>query len=62
MRERTQQLGIKGGAGQEVFGTRRCRNSYGVITRELYNPAVHRGLPNVTDPVSGKLYVVNIIE
>ncbi|KAK1086943.1 hypothetical protein LTR33_001309 [Friedmanniomyces endolithicus] len=62
VRERTQQLGIKGGAGQEVFGTRRCRNSYGVITRELYNPAVHRGLPNVTDPVSGKLYVVNIIE
>jgi len=62
VRERTQQLGIKGGAGQEVFGTRRCRNSYGVITRELYNPAVHRGLPSVADPVSGKPYVVNMIE
>jgi len=62
VRERTQQLGNKGLAGQEVFGTRRCRNSYGVITRELYDPAIHNRLPTVMDPVSGKQYVVNIIE
>lgn len=62
MKERTQQLGTPAAAGQDVFQTRRCRNSYGTITRGLYDPMKHQGLPFTTDSKDGRQWVEHVIE
>ncbi|KAK5707217.1 hypothetical protein LTR17_020906 [Elasticomyces elasticus] len=49
-------------SGQEVFGTRRCRNSYGVAVRVLYDPKRHKGLPFVTDPNTKRQWVENMVD
>lgn len=60
VRERTQQLGRSSVEGQEVFNTRRCRNSYGVVVRSLYNEAKHKGLTTVKD--GDRVWVEGAIE
>lgn len=62
MRERTQQLGIDTMVGQEVFGSRRCRNSYGVAVRIAYDELRHKGLPVFTDPHDNRRWVDNLVE
>ncbi|KAK3655219.1 hypothetical protein LTR56_003640 [Elasticomyces elasticus] len=64
VRERTQQLGFKSSAvpGREVFRTRRCRNSYGVALRVLYDPIRHKELPFVTDPSTNQRWVENVVQ
>ncbi|KAK5170090.1 uncharacterized protein LTR77_004674 [Saxophila tyrrhenica] len=62
VKERTQQLGVDSSRGQEVFTTRRCRNSYGVLVRHPYNEAEHKGLPTVTNANNKRPYVVDIVE
>lgn len=60
--ERTQQLGKVSQPGLEVFRTRRCRNSYGVVVREPYNPDRHKGLPVATNKYTGQKFVEELIE
>ncbi|KAK5125179.1 hypothetical protein LTR85_000855 [Meristemomyces frigidus] len=62
VRERTQRLGTPVAAGPEVFETRRCRNSYGAIVRELYNDSKHRGLPIVQDMHDGRQWVDHVVD
>ena len=61
VKERIQQLGHGFGAGQEVFTTRRCRNSYGVVVSELYDPNRHQNLPTITR-LDGRLWVAQCVE
>lgn len=67
VRERTQQLGGKDTPGKEVFTARRCRNSYGVIVREVFEESKHKDLgieksSLKPDPIDGELYVENCVE
>lgn len=62
VRERTQQLGSSHSAAQQVFKTRRCRNSYGIIVSQPYDPLRHLGLPTYKKPDSEALWVPNTIE
>jgi hypothetical protein len=62
VRERTQQLGVNMSTGQEVFTTRRCRNSYGVVVRRLYDETKHEGLAFITDPRSNRRWIPDVIE
>lgn len=62
VRERTQQLGSARSAPQEVFKTRKCRNSYGVVVSVPYDASRHLGLPTTKKPNSDALWVPNIIE
>ncbi|QIW94963.1 hypothetical protein AMS68_000481 [Peltaster fructicola] len=62
VRERTQQLGNTLSAGQEVFQTRRCRNSYGMVVRVPYTEALHRGLPVTVDPNDGGQWVDHMVD
>ncbi|KAK5115755.1 hypothetical protein LTR62_000844 [Meristemomyces frigidus] len=62
VRERTQRWGTRAVLGQEVFETRRCRNSYGTIVREKYDERKHAGLPFVSDPHDGALWVEHVVD
>jgi hypothetical protein len=62
VRERTQQLGSFTASGQEVFRTRRCRNSYGVAVRVPYDESKHKGLPVMKDEYNNRRWVGNIVE
>ncbi|EME79343.1 uncharacterized protein MYCFIDRAFT_142349 [Pseudocercospora fijiensis CIRAD86] len=61
VRERTQQLGKGPSAGQDVYKTRHCRNSYGVAVREPYNFAKH-GMVSTIKGNDGREWVENCIE
>ncbi|KAF2768854.1 hypothetical protein EJ03DRAFT_351864 [Teratosphaeria nubilosa] len=62
VRERTQQLGVSPKIGQEVFTTRRCRNSYGVVVNARYDESRHRGQPTFYNAYSQATYVPSAIE
>jgi hypothetical protein len=62
VRERTQQLGSDTLTAQEVFSTRRCRNSYGVAVRVPYDESKHLGLPITRDEHNNRRWVSNIVE
>lgn len=62
VRERTQQLGTNSLAAQEVFTTRHCRNSYGVVVRETYDPVKHWGMPFEVNRMTKVPYVSEVIE
>jgi hypothetical protein len=47
--------------GTSILRTRRCRASYGIVFRELYNKAEHREREPVKDPLDGKKYVEGYI-
>ena len=48
--------------GREVFETRRCRNSYGVIVRERYDKMKHKNMPVVTDSHDNVQWVEHVVE
>lgn len=62
VRERTQQLGTEVSTGQEVFRSRRCRNSYGVAVRIPYDESKHKGLPITRDEHTNRKWVGNVVE
>jgi hypothetical protein len=62
VRERTQQLGSDTLVAQEVFSTRRCRNSYGVAVRVPYDESKHLGLPVARDENNNRRWVSNVVE
>ncbi|KXS95555.1 hypothetical protein AC578_5259 [Pseudocercospora eumusae] len=61
VRERTQQLGKGPSAGEDVYKTRHCRNSYGVAVREAYNFAKH-GMASTIKGNDGREWVENCID
>jgi hypothetical protein len=62
VRERTQQLGVGSSVGTEVFTTRRCRNSYGIAVRVLYDESKHKGMPVTADHRDNRQWVMNVVE
>lgn len=62
VRERTQQIGLSNSVGQEIFGTRRCRNSYGIAVRVPYDETKHRWLPTITDQLNSSRWVEHMVE
>jgi len=47
--------------GTSILRTRRCRASYGIAFREIYNKTEHKGRDWVKDPIDGKKYVEGYI-
>jgi hypothetical protein len=47
--------------GTSILRTRRCRASYGIVLREIYNETEHGGRELVKDPIDGKKYVEGYI-
>ncbi|KAF2223070.1 hypothetical protein BDZ85DRAFT_121257 [Elsinoe ampelina] len=62
VKERTQQIGTNTSLGEEVFSTRCCRNSYGIVVRELYDETRHAGLPFIEDANDGCKWAPNLID
>jgi hypothetical protein len=62
VRERTQQLGVGTSVGTEVFKTRRCRNSYGIAVRVVYDESKHKGMHVTVDHRDNRRWVMNVVE
>jgi hypothetical protein len=45
-----------------VYKERCCRNSYGILVRQLYNPQLHQGEDIETDPRDRKKWAINQID
>lgn len=45
-----------------VWSGRCCRVSYGILCRRIYNPKEHFGEPTVKDPLTGVLWVEDLID
>jgi hypothetical protein len=45
-----------------IYKERYCRNSYGIVTRQVYSPKRHQGERTMRDPRDRKLWVINQID
>jgi hypothetical protein len=45
-----------------VYKERCCRNSYGILVRQLYDPQLHQGEDIETDPRDRKKWAINQID
>jgi hypothetical protein len=52
------------GSGQSVLGWRCARANYGALCKIRYDEKnhLHQGLPRITDPLDGKVYITQAIE